>query len=48
LNAGADQRQVGQRLGQVSLLLAGAADLGVQAQMVGVGEHLLERQPGII
>jgi len=40
---GADQREVGQCLGEVSLLVPGAADLlGVQAQVVGVGEHLLE------
>src|SRR5262252_10019241 len=46
---GADQRQVGQCLGEVPLLLAGAADLlGVQAEMVAVGEHLLERQPRLV
>src|SRR5260370_39568023 len=46
---GADQRQVGQRLGEVPLLLSGAADLlGIQACVVGVGEHLLERQPRLV
>jgi hypothetical protein len=31
------------------LLLSGAADLlGIQAQVVGVGEHLLERQPRLV
>jgi hypothetical protein len=34
---GADQRQMGQRLGEVPLLLSGAADLlGIQAHVVGV------------
>jgi hypothetical protein len=43
---GADERKVGERLGEVSLLLAGAADLlRVEAEVVGVGEHLLEREP---
>src|SRR5262249_35077383 len=45
----ADQRQMGQCLGEVPLLLAGAADLlGIQAQVVGVGEHFLERQPRLV
>ena len=49
VECGADQRQVGQCLGEVSLLLPGAADLlGIQAQVVGVGEHLLERQPRLV
>jgi hypothetical protein len=31
------------------LLLSGAADLlGIQAQVAGVGEHLLERQPRLV
>jgi hypothetical protein len=31
------------------LLLSGAADLlGIQAQVVGVAEHLLERQPRLV
>jgi len=46
---GADQRQVGQRLGEVPWLLSGAADLlGIQAYVVGVGEHLLEREPRLV
>src|SRR5215469_2196469 len=46
---GADQRQVGEGLREVALLLAGTADLlGVQAQVVGVGEHLLEGQPCLV
>src|SRR5215831_7915506 len=46
---GADQRQVGQCLGEVPLLRSGAADLlGVQAEVVAVGEHLLERQPRLV
>jgi hypothetical protein len=40
---GADQRQVGKGLREVALLLAGTADLlGIQAQMIGVGQHLLK------
>ena len=35
--------------GKFPLLLSGAADLpGIQAQVVGVGEHLLERQPRLV
>src|SRR5262249_13857068 len=46
---GADQRRVGQRLGEGSLLLPGGADLlGVRAQVGGVGEHLPERQPRLL
>ena len=31
------------------MLLSGAGDLlGIQAQVVGVGEHLLERQPRLV
>src|SRR5215211_2079841 len=48
-DGGVDQRQVGEGLGEVAQLLAGLADLlGVQAQVVGVGEHLLEDQPGLL
>src|SRR5215216_2889644 len=49
VDGGVDQRQVGERLGEVAQLLPGLADLlGVQAQVVGVGEHLLEDQPGLL
>src|SRR5262249_30189190 len=35
--------------GEVAPLLSGAADLlGIQAHVVGVGEHLLERQPRLV
>ena len=45
----ADQRQVAEGLREVPQLLAGTADLlGVQAEVVGVGMHLLERQPGVV
>src|SRR4029453_5049903 len=48
VDGGVDQRQVGERLGEVAQLLTGLADLlGVQPQVVGVGEHLLEGQPGL-
>ena len=31
------------------MLLSGAADLlGIQAHVIGVGEHLLERQPRLV
>src|SRR4029453_13126082 len=46
-DGGVDQRQMREGLGEVAQLLPGLADLlGVQAQVVGVGEHLLEGQPG--
>src|SRR6476620_10973641 len=49
VDRGADQREVGEGLGEVALLLAGAADLlGVEAHVVGVGEHLLEGQPRLV
>jgi hypothetical protein len=35
--------------GEVPDLLAGQGDLlGEQADVVGIGEHLLERQPGVV
>ena len=44
-----DQRQVGERLREVAQRLAGRADLlGVEAEVVRVGEHLLERQPRLV
>jgi hypothetical protein len=49
LNAALISARLGQRLGEVPLLLSGAADLlGIQAHVVGVGEHLLERQPRLV
>src|SRR3954470_2307471 len=46
---GADQREVREGLGEVAELLAGRPDLlGVQAEVVGVGLHLLERQAGVV
>src|SRR4029079_109519 len=46
---GLDKSQMGERLGEVSQLFAAGADLfGEQAEMVGVGQHLLERQPGLV
>jgi len=46
IEGGADQRQVGEGLREVALLLTSTADLlGVQAQVVGISEHLLEGQP---
>src|ERR1700750_3145802 len=49
VDRGADQRQVAEGLREVAELLAGAADLlGEQAQVVSVGVHLLEHQPGLL
>src|SRR5262249_4915452 len=46
---GADQREVRERLGEVSELLAARADLlGVEAEVVRVREHLLEGQPRLV
>src|SRR5262249_31572354 len=46
VDRGADQRQVGERLREVPEQLAARADLlGVEAEVVRVGEHLLEREP---
>src|SRR6185312_3020665 len=43
---GADQRQVGKRLGEAAELLTGRPDLlRVEPDVVRVGEHLLESQP---
>ena len=39
----ADQRQMGEGPRKVSLLLSGSADLlGVQADMIAIGKHLVE------
>src|SRR3954447_19281705 len=44
-----DQREMGECLGKVAEQLARRPDLlGVEAQVVRVGEHLLERQPGLV
>ena len=49
LNAALISARWGQRPGEVPLLLSGAADpLGIQANMVGVSEHLLERQSRLV
>src|SRR3954469_9383750 len=44
-----DQRQVGERLREVADLLAGEGDLlGVEPHVGGVGEHVLQRRPGVV
>src|SRR5215471_12702359 len=49
IERGADESEVGQRLGEVALLLAGTADLlCIQPDVVSVGEHFLERQAGLV
>src|SRR5215471_2064065 len=49
VDRGADQGQVAERLREVAKLLPGGADLlRIQAQVVGVGEHLFEDQPGLL
>lgn len=46
---GADQREVRQGLREVAQQLARCADLlGVQAEVVGVGEHLLKGQARLV
>ena len=46
---GVDQREVGEGLGEVAKLLAGQADLlGIEPEVVGVGEHLLEDEHGLV
>src|SRR5947207_14758192 len=46
---GADQREVRKGLRKVAQLLAGRADLlGIETDMICVGEHLLEREPCVI
>src|SRR5204863_275782 len=46
---GADQRQVRERLGEVAeVLRLGAQLLAVQAQVIGVAEHLLEEEPRLL
>jgi hypothetical protein len=49
VDGGADQREVGERLGEVAELLAGGSDFfGVEAEVVGVGEHLVERETRVV
>ena len=44
----ADQAEVCECLGEVAQRLAAGAGLfGVEAQVVGIAEHLLEEQPGV-
>ena len=44
-----DEREVGERLREVADLLSGGVDLfGVEADVVGVGQHLRERQPSLV
>src|ERR687897_1229210 len=44
-----DERQVAERLREVAKLLAGQPNLlGVETEVVGVGAHLLQRQPRIL
>src|SRR4051812_39088063 len=48
-DGGVDERQVGERLGEVADLLAGEGDLlGVQPDVVAVREHLLEGGAGVL
>ncbi|GAA3120699.1 hypothetical protein GCM10020254_79850 [Streptomyces goshikiensis] len=49
VEGGADQREVGEGLGEVAQLFSGRADLlREQTEVVGVGEHLLEGEPGLL
>src|SRR5215207_1985508 len=48
-DGGVDQREVGERLGEVADPLAGGVDLlGIEAEVVCIGQHLRERQPGVV
>src|SRR5262245_14661176 len=45
----ADERQVGERLREVpQVLAAGTQLLAVEADVVGVAQHLLEEEPGLL
>ncbi len=49
VDGGADEAQVGQRLREITQSLAGGPDfLGVEAEVVGVGEQLLEGEAGVV
>ena len=49
VEGGVDQREVGERLGEVPERLPGEADLlRVEPDVVRVGEHLLEREPRLV
>src|SRR5713101_1250772 len=49
VEGGADQREVGERLREVAEQLAGAPDLlGEEAEMVRVGEHLVEDEQRLV
>src|SRR6188472_1334759 len=49
IHSGRDQGEVREGLREVAQELTRGSDLlGVEAQMVGVREHLLERQPGLV
>ena len=48
VEGGADQSQVRERLREIAQGLSAWAGLfGVQAEVVGIPEHLLEEQPGV-
>ena len=49
VDRGTDEGKMAERLREVTELLAGGADLlRIQAQVVGVGVHLLEDQPRLV
>src|SRR3954465_14681013 len=48
VDRGTDESEMAEGLREVAELVAGRADLfGVEAEVVAVGQHLLERQPGV-
>jgi hypothetical protein len=49
VDRGADQGEVGEGLREVAESLPGHADLlGIQPEVAGVGEHVLEDRPGFL
>src|SRR5215475_11156270 len=49
IESGAYEGEVGERLGEVAeVLRLGAELLAVQPQVIGVPEHLLEEEPGLL
>src|SRR5215210_2770297 len=49
VEGGADQGQVGEGLGEVAQRLAAGTDLlGVEPYVVGVAQHLLKDEPGLV
>ena len=49
VEGGADQCQMGERLGEIAERFTAAARLfRVETEMIGIAEHLLEEQPSVV